>query len=107
MSRFPITAILAALSIGFALTLAIPLGIVAAVRQNSWVDRLALFLAVAGPAIPTFWLGLLLIMVLSVTFPLLPPLGSDQRVNFVMPTIVMGTHAIPALKWLTNTGKLD
>src|SRR3546814_3372000 len=46
MSRFPITAILAALSIGFALTLAIPLGIVAAVRQNSWVDRLALFLTV-------------------------------------------------------------
>src|SRR3546814_14352187 len=48
MSRFPITAILAALSIGFALTLAIPLGIVAAVRPNSWVDRLALFLDVPG-----------------------------------------------------------
>src|SRR3546814_14507282 len=79
MSRFPITAILAALSIGFALTLAIPLGIVAAVRQNSWVDRLALFLAVAGQAIPTFWLGLLLIMVLSVTFPLLPPSGSRSE----------------------------
>src|SRR3546814_173363 len=107
MSRFPITAILAALSIGFALTLAIPLGIVAAVRQNSWVDRLALFLAVAGQAIPTFWLGLLLIMVLSVTFPLLPPSGSDQWVNFVMPTIVLGTHAMPALMRLTRNGMLD
>src|SRR3546814_18457144 len=97
MSRFPITAILAALSIGFALTLAIPLGLVAAVRQNSWVDRLALFLAVAGQAIPTFWLGLLLIMVLSVTFPLFPPSRPARWVNFVMPTLLLGTHAIQAL----------
>jgi peptide/nickel transport system permease protein len=107
MSRLPITATLAALSIGFALTLAIPLGIVAAVRQNSWIDRLALFLAVAGQAMPNFWLGLLLIMLLSVTFPLLPPSGSDQWVNFIMPTIVLGTHAMPALMRLTRNGMLD
>src|SRR3546814_20551673 len=68
---------------------------------------LALFLAVAGQAIPTFWLGLRLIMVLSVTFPLLPPSGSDQWVNFVMPTIVLGTHAMPALMRLTRNGMLD
>lgn len=107
MSRLPITATLAALSISFALILAIPLGIVAAVRQNSWIDRLALFLAVAGQAMPNFWLGLLLIMLLSVTFPLLPPSGSDQWVNFVMPTIVLGTHAMPALMRLTRNGMLD
>src|SRR3546814_2156846 len=55
----------------------------------------------------SFWLGLLLIMVLSVTFPLLPPSGSDQWVNFVMPTIVLGTHAMPALMRLTRNGMLD
>src|SRR3546814_2171812 len=46
-------------------------------------------------------------MVLSVTFPLLPPSGSDQWVNFVMPTIVLGTHAMPALMRLTRNGMLD
>ncbi|TVR11244.1 MAG: ABC transporter permease [Salinarimonadaceae bacterium] len=107
MSRFPTTALLAAFSISFALIISIPLGIIAAVRQNSWIDRLALLFAVSGQAMPNFWLALLLIVLFSVTYPLLPPSGSGEWVNFIMPTIVLGTHAMPALMRLTRNGMLD
>lgn len=107
LERLPTTAILAGCSLMFALLLAIPLGLVASVYQNTWVDRLALLTAVAGQAMPNFWLALLLIVLLSITFPLLPPSGSDDWLNFVMPTIVLGTHAMPAFMRLTRNGMLD
>src|SRR3546814_17873120 len=62
MSRFPITAILSALSFGFALTLAIPLGLVSAVRQKRLVYRFVLFLSFSVQAIPSFFLCLLVFL---------------------------------------------
>jgi peptide/nickel transport system permease protein len=105
--RLPTTAILAICSLVFALVLAIPLGVLAAVNQNSWIDRLALFLAVSGQAIPSFWLGLLLIVWFSINFSILPPSGSEGWEYFIMPTIVLGTHALPAFMRLTRNGMLD
>lgn len=107
LSRLPTTATLAALSISLALILAIPMGVLAAVRQNSWVDRLVLLFAVSAQAVPNFWLALMLIVLLSITFPILPPSGSESWVNFIMPTLVLGTYAMPALVRLTRNGMLD
>src|SRR5262249_19006684 len=71
-ARLPVTMILGAAAIAFALVLAIPLGVVAAVRPNSMVDRFALALAVVGQAMPSFWFALTLILWLGVHWRLLP-----------------------------------
>ncbi|WP_119168134.1 ABC transporter permease [Algihabitans albus] len=105
--RLPATALLAVLSIAFALALAIPLGVAAALRPNSIIDRFALFLAVAGQSIPNFWAGLLLILLFGVQLRWLPISGSDTLAHFVLPMIALGSYATPALMRLTRAGMLD
>jgi peptide/nickel transport system permease protein len=106
-SRIGTTLTLASCGMAFGLLLAIPLGVVAAMRPNSRVDRLCLTLAVSAQAMPSFWFALGLIILLSVMVPLLPPSGTDGWKNFVMPTIVLGTRSMPAIMRLTRTGMLD
>lgn len=105
--HLPATLRLGACSIVFALLLAFPLGIAAALRPNSWVDRLCLGLAVFGQAMPSFWLGLLLILGFAVRWPVLPASGSDTWLHFVMPTVVLGYYATPALMRLTRAGVIE
>jgi len=107
VERMPVTLSLGAASIAFALALALPLGVVAALRPNSWIDRLALTLSVVGQAMPSFWFGLLLILYLGVTLRLLPISGSDTWRHFVMPAITLGYYATPAIMRLTRTGMLE
>ncbi len=106
-SRLPVTLILGLLAILFALAFSIPLGVIAAIRSNSWIDRLALFLSVMGQAMPSFWLGLMLIVLLSVWLPLLPPSGTEGWEYFIMPTIVLGYYAMPAIMRLTRAGMME
>ncbi|WP_108660319.1 ABC transporter permease [Acuticoccus kandeliae] len=105
--RLPATSLLAVLSISFALLLSIPLGVLAAMKPNSIIDRIALTLAVTGQAIPNFWAGLLLILLFGVQLRWLPISGSDSLAHFVMPTIALGSFAMPALMRLTRAGMLD
>ncbi|NBB83690.1 MAG: ABC transporter permease subunit [Alphaproteobacteria bacterium] len=105
--RLPATALLAVLSIGFALVIAVPMGVAAALRPDTWVDRLALLIAVTGQAIPNFWAGLLLILLFGVHLRWLPISGSDSLAHFVMPTIALGSYAMPALMRLTRAGMID
>ena len=105
--RLPITIKLGSLSIVFALVLGIPLGVTAAIYPNTLIDRLSLSVAVFGQAIPNFWFGLLLIYVLSVQFRLLPASGTEGIQSFIMPIIVLGTNAVPAIMRLTRTGMLE
>ena len=82
-------------------------GVAAAIRPNSLIDRLALFLSVMGQALPSFWFALMLIVFLSVNLRLLPTSGSDTWLHFVMPTVVLGYYAAPAIMRLTRTGMLE
>jgi peptide/nickel transport system permease protein len=106
-ARLPVTMILGASAIAFALLLAIPLGVLAAVRPNSLFDRFALTLAVVGQAMPTFWFALTLILWLGVVWRLLPITGSDSWQNFVMPAIALGYYVTPAVMRLTRAGVLE
>ncbi len=106
-SRLPITMALGASAIAFALLLAIPLGVLAAVRPNSIFDRFALTLAVVGQAMPSFWFALTLILWLGVYWRLLPITGSDSWQNFVMPAIALGYYVTPAVMRLTRAGMLE
>jgi peptide/nickel transport system permease protein len=105
--RIPATALLAGLSILFALGLALPLGVLAALRPNSILDRGALTLAVVGQAVPNFWAGLLLILLFGVTLGWLPISGSSTLAHFVLPAITLGSFAMPALMRLIRAGMID
>ena len=105
--RLPTTMTLGLCAIIFAIFLAVPLGVAAAVKPNSFVDRLALFLSVMGQALPSFWFALILIVLMSVQLGLLPVSGSDTWKHFVMPTVVLGYYAAPAIMRLTRTGMLE
>ena len=105
--RLSVTMTLGLLSITFALLLSIPLGVAAAVRPNSLVDRLALFISVMGQAIPSFWFGLILIVVFSIKLGLCPPRARPNWQHFVLPTVVLGYYATPAIMRLTRAGMLE
>ncbi|MCK5501981.1 MAG: ABC transporter permease, partial [Tritonibacter mobilis] len=74
--RLQVTMLLGVCGITFALLTAVPLGVAAAIRPNSLIDRVALFLSVAGQAMPSFWFGLILIVVFAIQLGLLPPSGA-------------------------------
>jgi peptide/nickel transport system permease protein len=105
--RLPVTMLLGASAIAFALLLAIPLGVLAAVRPNSIFDRFALTVAVVGQAMPTFWFALTLVLWLGVYWRLLPITGSASWQNFIMPAIALGYYVTPAVMRLTRAGVLE
>lgn len=104
--RFSTTLLLGFCAILFALVVAIPLGILAAQYPDTLVDRLALLIAVVGQAMPTFWFALVLVVVFGVLFPILPTSGAESWRHLVLPTIVLGYSAMPAIMRLTRSGML-
>ncbi len=107
LERLPVTLTLGISALVFTILVAIPLGVLAALRPNSWLDRAALSLAVAGQAMPSFWFGLMLIVLFSVMFPILPPSGAESWEYFIMPTVVLGYSAMPAVMRLTRSGMIE
>lgn len=105
--RLSVTMTLGVCGITFALLTAVPLGVAAAIRPNSIVDRIALFLSVAGQAMPSFWFGLILIVIFGIQLGWLPPSGASTWRHFIMPTIVLGYYAMPAIMRLTRAGMLE
>ncbi len=107
VERLPVTLYLAVPALFIGLMMAVPLGVIAAVRQNTWVDRLALSIAVAGSALPSFWFALLLIYFFGVYLRWLPISGSDTWLHFVLPWLAVSVGIMPSLMRLTRTGMLE
>ncbi|HKN09080.1 MAG TPA: ABC transporter permease [Pseudomonadota bacterium] len=105
--RLPVTLTLGICALAFALALSLPLGVAAAVRPNSWLDRLALGLSVLGQALPSFWFALILIIVFGLKLRWLPVSGSGTWQHFVLPAIALGYYATPAFMRLTRAGMLE
>lgn len=105
--RLGVTMRLGVQAISFALLLAIPMGVAAAVKPNSLIDRAALFISVVGQAIPSFWFGLIMIVLFSIKLGWLPASGNESWQNFVLPTVVLGYYATPAIMRLTRAGMLE
>ncbi|HUF85957.1 MAG TPA: ABC transporter permease [Thermohalobaculum sp.] len=106
-ARLPTTMMLGLFALIFALTLSIPLGVLAAIRPNSLIDRAALTIAVIGQAMPSFWFALTLMLWLGVYWRLLPITGSDTFWHFVMPGVALGYYITPAVMRLTRAGMLE
>ncbi|UEM19116.1 ABC transporter permease [Skermanella mucosa] len=107
LAKAPVTLMLGLLSLGFALLVAVPLGVLAAVFANSWIDRAALAVAVFGQAMPNFFFALLLVMLFSITYRWLPVSGSGSWLHFVMPTVALGYYAAPAFMRLVRAGMVE
>jgi ABC-type dipeptide/oligopeptide/nickel transport system permease component len=106
-AKLQTTMVLGLLALAFALAVSVPLGVLAAVYRNSWIDRLCLGLAVLGQALPNFFFALLLIMVFSISLRWLPVSGSGTWQHFVMPTIALGYYAAPAFMRLIRAGMIE
>ncbi|WP_046864834.1 ABC transporter permease [Microvirga massiliensis] len=107
LDKLPTTIILGFASLGFALLISVPLGVLAAVYANSWIDRLALAIAVVGQALPNFFFALILVMIFSITLRWLPVSGSGTWLHFVMPTIALGYYVAPAFMRLIRAGMIE
>ncbi|MGK7867441.1 ABC transporter permease [Falsiroseomonas sp. E2-1-a20] len=105
--RLPITLTLGLVGLALALVVALPLGIIAAVREGSWVDRGVMLVALIGQAMPSFWLGLILMVVLGLNLGWLPISGTGGWEYYVMPGIVLAFSAIPSLMRLTRSGMIE
>ena len=107
LDKLPVTLTLGLLSLLFALAISIPLGVLAALWPNSWIDRLALAIAVAGQALPNFFFALILVMFFSITMRWLPASGTGTWRHYVMPTIALGYYVAPAFMRLIRAGMIE
>lgn len=105
--RLPVTLALALVALGIALVLAIPLGIVAAIKRNTIVDRLALSFAVIGQALPNFFFALIMILVFGVFLRWLPISGDATWRHYVLPAVALGYASTPAIMRLTRAGMIE
>ena len=107
VERLPATCELAGAALFLALCLAIPAGIVSAVRRNSAVDYAATVVALFGQSLPTFWLGIMLILLFSVQLQLLPSSGRGTLEHLVLPAVTLGLFTTARITRLTRSGMLE
>jgi len=107
LDRLPATLLLAATAVVLTLVLAVPLGIISAVRRDTFVDHAGTLATVLGQAVPGFWLGLMLIYVFSVQLRWLPTGGTGGVSNLVMPSIVLAVFFAARITRLTRSTMLD
>jgi peptide/nickel transport system permease protein len=107
LERLPATLELAAAGLLFALLLAVPLGVLSAVHRGGWIDRSAKLFALAGQAMPGFWVGLLLILFVAVELGLLPAFGRGDLRHLILPAIALGWYPVAAMTRTLRSSMLD
>jgi peptide/nickel transport system permease protein len=113
--RLPVTLQLALVAWCIGVGISIPLGIVAALNRNSWIDQLATVLALSGVAVPAFWMGLMFILIFAVWLNVLPPSGfvnlwddpADAIKHLALPAITLGVHQTGTLTRQTRSAMLE
>jgi len=103
----PATLALAALSLLLSIVVSVPLGIQAAVKQGKGADQFIRIFSLIGLSFPNFWLAIMLVLLLSITFPLLPPSGWDGPLSLVMPALTMAIILSATNVRLVRTAMLE
>jgi peptide/nickel transport system permease protein len=107
LDRLPATVVLGVSSLGVAILLAVPLGIVAAYYKGTLLDSAVKSIGLVGQSLPAFWLGLMLIQLFSVHFRLFPPAGSGDLSHFILPSITLGWFSVAALMRILRSAMID
>jgi len=107
LERMPPTLYLTTAGLVTALLIALPLGILAALKRHSFVDSLCTMVAVAGQAMPIFWLGIMLIIIFAVQLRLLPASGYGTWRHFLMPAFTLGAFLAPITMRLVRSGVIE
>jgi ABC-type dipeptide/oligopeptide/nickel transport system permease component len=107
LERLPATVELAAVSMALATVVAVPLGVIAAVRRYSRWDSGVMLGSLLGQSVPTFWLGILLILVFAVQFRVLPTSGRGSWQQVILPSITLGAYMMALIARLTRSGMLE
>lgn len=107
LERLPATVQLALSALAFAVVVAVPLGLAGGMRPGSAVDRIARGVGLAGQTIPSFWLGMLLIVLFAVTLGWLPSFGRDGLASLLLPAVALGFAGMGQLVRLTRSAVLD
>ncbi len=103
----PSTASLAFLAVLVAVVIGVPLGVIAAIRQNSWLDYVSLFFATLGASVPNFVLAILLIILLSVGLHWLPTSGWGTWQKAIMPALALGVYPAALLARITRASMIE
>src|SRR5437867_7785532 len=107
LERMPPTIYLTLAGLFVALLIALPLGILSALKRHSWVDSLCTAVAVAGQATPLFWLGIMLIIVFAVRLRALPASGYGTWQHFLLPSFCLGAALAPITMRLVRSGLIE
>jgi peptide/nickel transport system permease protein len=105
--RLPNSIKLGAVAICFAVLLAFPLGVVAAVKKGTALDTLANIVAILGQSLPQFWVGIVLIQIFAVRLRWLPVAGADSFAHYVLPAFTLGWFVVAGMMRLLRSSMLD
>lgn len=107
LSRLPYTALLAVTALVLSLLIGIPLGIVAALKANTLLDRVISILSIASQSTPGFWVGIVLILVFARSLQVLPSGGTGSWQHLVLPSVTLALPFLAILVRLTRSGLLE
>jgi peptide/nickel transport system permease protein len=105
--RIPVTLQLGAAALLITLGIGIPSGVLAALRRGTWVDRITMSATILGHSIPNFFLGILLILLFSMTLRWLPSSGTGSFWHLLMPAVTLGTASAATIARFTRSSMLD
>ena len=106
-TAFPYSAELAVLGFSIAAVLGVALGMIAALRSSTWIDSSVKTAALVGQSVPTFWLGLLMILLFAVTLRWLPVFGSGGFSNLILPSLTLCATPLAEIARLTRSSTLE
>jgi peptide/nickel transport system permease protein len=105
--RVPATLALAGAALMVTLIIAVPLGVLSALKPDSAADVIGRGLALMGQAVPSFWLGIMLILIFSVRLRWLPPFGAGGVEHLVLPSVALGAYSVAVTSRLLRSGLID
>lgn len=107
LERLSATVQLSVAAIVIAICVAVPAGIISAVKRNTLWDRLAMFFALFGQSMPVFWFGILLILIVSVQLQLLPSSGSGGFNHLILPALTLGLYSTARITRLVRSEMIE
>ncbi len=107
LERMPATIRLTLAAMGIAVCVAIPVGILSAVKRNTALDHLGMLMALLGQSMPVYWLGIMFILLFAVRLNLFPAFGSGTWQHLVLPAVTLGAFSMARIARLTRSGMLE